>query len=287
MISIIVSTYRNHYLEAFKNNVRETIGVEYQLIEINNVEAKGLAEIYNNAARLAKFDILCFCHEDILFKVDNWGLLVCKTFKSEINLGLLGVAGATYKSLNPSYWSYPLADRQLRVSNVFHKDDSSNTFEHLFENGHHSFKETTTVDGVWFCVPRHVLQQFSFDDNLLKGFHGYDLDYSINVGRKYKIGVTLEIPIIHFSKGRLDSDWIKEILKVHNKWFNHLPIETADINNQVVEESKAALFFFTKMKQEGFSILEILRAFKRGNTKFKFTWGVYFQILMAIYGRQK
>ena len=62
-----------------------------------------------------------------------------------------------------------------------------------------------------------------FDEKLLTGFHGYDLDLSLAIGKHYKVGVTYEILAEHFSEGTLNTDWLRSALLIHQKWADCLP----------------------------------------------------------------
>ena len=68
MISLIVCSANSSMLEEFKDNVRLTIGVEYELIIFDNrIKRYGLCRVYNECAEKAKYDFLLFVHEDMYF----------------------------------------------------------------------------------------------------------------------------------------------------------------------------------------------------------------------------
>ncbi len=48
-------------------------------------------------ASQAKFNIICFLHEDVLFRSQNWGLTLVSLFADHPDLGLVGLAGSKYK----------------------------------------------------------------------------------------------------------------------------------------------------------------------------------------------
>jgi hypothetical protein len=58
--------------------------------------------------------------------------------------------------------------------------------------------------------------EFRFDENL-KGFHGYDLDFSLRVSRKFQNYIINDILIKHFSGGNLDKKWLDTNIKVKEK----------------------------------------------------------------------
>src|SRR5690606_17150465 len=83
--------------------------------------------------------------------------------------------------------------------------------------------EVTWIDGVWFCAPKKVAKEFPFDTNL-KGFHGYDVDFSMGIGQKYKVAVSHEVLITHFSEGHFSAQWFEAMIYIHEKWRHLLPI---------------------------------------------------------------
>src|ERR1700749_695104 len=106
MISVIISSVSPAYLEQVIKNVEDTIGVDHEIIAFDNRDGKkGICEIYNQGIGKARYDILCFMHEDIRILTANWGQAIQKTFNQNPDFGLLGIAGSDYKSLAPSGWN--------------------------------------------------------------------------------------------------------------------------------------------------------------------------------------
>lgn len=264
-ISIIISSANQNYFEALEQNIAETIGVSYEIIRMDNPGIMGICEAYNRGARKAKYDILCFAHEDIEFKTNGWGSKVLQIFNDNSEIGLLGVAGNVYKTLSPSHWSFPTANGNSFFVNVLHPDSSDDKMSTPFYSNpkKSELQHVAAIDGLWFCVPKKVVKEFPFDESRLKGFHGYDVDYSLTVQQKYRVAVTFEILIRHFSTGSFKRAWIDEIIEVHKKWKHQLPllIEGFDGFNQQEEEKKAMISFMKKMVDNDYSFLEILKIF--------------------------
>ena len=104
MVSIIVCSRQGDISENLRDNISQTIGCEYELVIIDN--SKGTYSIfsaYNEGVKRAKGEILCFCHEDILFHSENWGTLVKGVF-SDDTIGLVGVIGTHFLPSSPMYW---------------------------------------------------------------------------------------------------------------------------------------------------------------------------------------
>lgn len=234
----------------------------------------GISEAYNRGVAKAKYKMLCFVHEDIEFKTKNWGKNVLEIFKSDPEIGLLGAAGNLYKSLTPSHWSFPNADKNSFYVNVIQQD--SQTAEPITFYGNPTnadLQQVAAIDGFWFCARKDVILEFPFDYKTCTGFHGYDVDISLSVQKKYKVAVTFDILIQHFSTGNFNQDWIDSILKVHKKWKNELPLQVNGCKelNHKKEETKALLFFSKLMLDNHYSLLKILSLFRFRNKRFRFS----------------
>ena len=65
---------------------------------------------------MSKGEYLCFMHDDIFIHTKNWGLELLKTFESDNEIGLIGVAGSKIKTKMPSGWWN--CDSNLKVINI-------------------------------------------------------------------------------------------------------------------------------------------------------------------------
>jgi len=258
MISIVISSSNPGYLTAVKENVRETIGVPYEVITVPNGDGKrGICEVYNAAAAQAKFDILCFMHEDIQFHTQDWGHNVVEVL-SNPKVGLLGVAGSKYKSLMPGGWSCPGISIPWHKANFIQrfKFEDLQTQHFVYNTSDEQVSEVATLDGVWLCTRKTVFKTIKFDEQLLRGFHGYDLDYSLQVARQYKVCVTFGVLIEHFSEGNYSADWLDAMLKLHNKHKDALPRIVGDIPAREIRyaEKSAGKALFKKMAVMGYGL---------------------------------
>lgn len=104
MISIIICSKLGSPDEKLINNIQYTIGVEYELIVIDNSKNEHtIFSAYNIGIRKAKYPILCFMHEDVIFHSLNWGNEVINSF-NDPSVGLLGVIGSCYLSKQSMGW---------------------------------------------------------------------------------------------------------------------------------------------------------------------------------------
>ena len=105
MFSIIVCSIRPDEAERLRKNIEATIGVPFEFIAYDNRgTGKGICQVYNECAENARYDNLCFVHEDVEFATENWGKLIAEKL-SEKDCGVIGFAGSTIKSKAYSGWS--------------------------------------------------------------------------------------------------------------------------------------------------------------------------------------
>jgi glycosyltransferase involved in cell wall biosynthesis len=225
MLSVIICSVNPVALATVKKNIEETIGVPHEVIAIDNGKNQyGICKAYNEGARKATYPFLCFMHEDISFETANWGQMVCAHLADE-RTGLLGVAGGDAKSAVPSSWSIPVVSNEINLVQHY-KRNKAHTERILVTNPHTTGvkKQVAALDGVWLCTRRSVFEQFAFDETTFTGFHGYDIDYSLQVGTRYNLYVVFDIVIHHFSEGNPDKRWIDSALLISKKWKNRLPV---------------------------------------------------------------
>lgn len=228
MISVIVCSRSAHLFETLSKNIEATIGVPYEIIKIDNSNnAYSLCKAYNEGAERSHYPYLCFIHEDILFKTVNWGGRLIDHF-SQTGAGIVGVAGAIYKSKMPcGWWQSEDDSAEIRRMNILHTAIDE-TASHLFINPFNEVRSgVVLIDGVFIGTTKEVWQKHKFDEALFKGFHGYDLDFSFSVAQTKKIFVVYDILLEHFSIGTRDLQWMSEMIKLHKKWETKLPFKSA------------------------------------------------------------
>lgn len=230
MISIIICS-RTSYLEPqFIENIRQTIGSDYELIVINNSENNySIFEAYNLGIVKSKGDVLCFIHDDILFHTDGWGILLLKIFGTNQLIGLLGVAGSKIKTKMPSAW-WDCPHDQKAVNIIQHFNDNKT------EEWNYGFKgdlmtSVVAIDGVFMAMRKDKRIVFN---TKIKGFHNYDLNISIEYQKYgYDVFVTNQILIEHFSIGTINKSWIKSTLLIHKLYDEFLPLKINCKSDQI------------------------------------------------------
>jgi glycosyltransferase involved in cell wall biosynthesis len=249
MISVIICSANKTLLNQVSENIAATIGVPYEIIATDNSSGEqGICSVYNKGILKAQYDTLCFMHEDVLIKTNNWGQVILNIFKKDPGLGLLGVIGSSYKPMTPSGWG-GLGPNTYYSNLIQHNKHSNKPTEHIFRNpNNEKLAQVACVDGVWLCTTKKIASEFMFDEINFTGFHVYDLDLSLFIGQKYKVAVTYEVLIEHFSEGKFDKNWMLDTIKLHQKWNKVLPVNHENLTReQVIYSEKATFKHFIKL----------------------------------------
>lgn len=233
MISIIVCSVNNKLLNLLEKNINLTIGSDYEIIKINNsVLQMGICEAYNYGFNVAKGAIICFCHEDIVFENINWGIELTSILQNDETIGLVGVAGAIYKSLIPSPWM-AIPSKHYRL-NIQQKNNDGSIIKYTLNDC--KLAEVAVLDGCFIAGRKAIFNQFPWNNDLLKKFHLYDLDISLRVGQFYKLVITDSISIIHLSEGNFDAIWLKESELFHNHYKKKFPFNVGFIKKKEIQD---------------------------------------------------
>ncbi|WP_162633291.1 glycosyltransferase [Echinicola strongylocentroti] len=291
MISIIICSANKAYLEAIKQDIAKTIGCEHEILAYKNSNGeKGICEIYNQGVADAKYEILCFMHEDIAYKTQDWGQIVLRIFRENPSLGLLGVAGGDYKSLAPSSWFSFAGSEGFKGKYYINllqgfKFENRDTLQEYRNPYNERLSKVACLDGVWLCSTKEIFSKVQFDDSMLKGFHGYDLDLSMAVNYLGKdVAVTYEILLHHFSEGKYDKGWYSDIINLHKKWAFTLPISYAKVSTREIFTLEKRMFrqFIYECLRNGYSKNEMLELICYSKRSKKMSWKLFLKIAFSI-----
>lgn len=221
MISIIICSREIQLYGKVCESIEKTIGaVIYEIIRIDNSSINlSITKAYNLGIKKSKFEYLLLVHEDILFHTTHWGQILLNIFNANRELGLIGIAGAKYKSKFPSaFWH---TEKELLNINLIQHYPNKPTSHVKLGFVEDNVEEVVVIDGVFIALKKSTGVQFNEE---IAGFHCYDLGISVDVLEKgYQIAVTNQILIEHFSNGNTNLDFIKAVIKFHNLYKNKLP----------------------------------------------------------------
>ena len=224
MISIVICSINQHFLSQVKENISSTIGVEYELLIWDNLQdSKGICEVYNTMAKQARFEYICFLHEDILFETMNWGHKISSIFLNQPDIGVIGVAGSKYKSGYLSGWYSGV--KELDCANIVHRYSWGDEHVLLTPCPDSDLEEVVCIDGVFICCRKKIWEQVGFDQEHLNGFHFYDIDFSTKAASLCKVAVSFDVLITHITKGGDFGDsWVKIAMDYHKLQEKKLPV---------------------------------------------------------------
>ncbi len=233
MVSILVCSVNPSLLHQLKENIESTIGVPYEILAFDNRKSnEGLCRVYNRLGKQARYDILCFIHEDILFQTKDWGLAINNHLRDS-STGLIGLAGGDTKGIIPSTWSTGFKSKEINV--IQHYYDGNHAAQQVLLSDSdilQSSKKVVNVDGLFLCTKKEVFERFKFDEERLTGFHGYDIDYSLQVFTKYDVKVIFDVLVEHYSTGKINTAWMKSTIIVTKKWKKHLPVSVYNLSKE-------------------------------------------------------
>lgn len=270
MISVVICSAQPARLRAVEINIASTIGVEYELIAVDNsVEGKGLCEVYNAGAARTNYEFICFVHEDVEFLSENWGACAIAHFQEDADLALIGLAGSRYKARVPSGWH--CGDKRNLCINIRHGLSLETAAPVMCKPDAYASERRIPVvalDGVWMFVRRSTWSAVSFNESL-NGFHFYDVDFSLRVSQVAKVAVVYDIDVLHFSLGSFGETWASTALDYAARPPFQLPSYVASANSP------------STIKQEVLAVRYWLRLLRRAHlpVRLRFRWlkdsGIY------------
>lgn len=226
-ISIIVCTRRAQLPAEMQQNIAATIGCDYELVVIDNSKNKySIFETYNIGVSRATGDLLCFVHDDVLFRTDKWGAIIGEIFTDE-TIGMVGFAGAHFLPAVPMYWS------ESPIISEYNLHNDRGTVKNCFQQSY--FKsgiiDAIACDGFCFFIPHYLFDRLSFDEKTYQGFHMYDMDICmqvLSIGKR--LILTNRILLEHawsesLAPHKKGMDLFKKNLVLfYGKWQNKFPL---------------------------------------------------------------
>ncbi|WP_245738607.1 glycosyltransferase [Pedobacter rhizosphaerae] len=241
-----------------ESNIQDTVGVDHEIIVINNENNQySITQAYNIGVSKAKFEIVCFMHDDITYNSKNWGRKVISHFKNP-KVGAIAVAGSPFHSFFPGSWF------SSKILNIYLLQGDKNKDKLSYINQINQITESNEIvsfDGCWFCVRKKMFSKIRFDEVNFKGFHFYDADLALQIYRTgMKVITVNDILISHFSGGSMNLDYIKHSMLFHQKWKRELPVYAHIIPRQI------------KIKAEFTTLEEFIWICSKNHTLNKKTW---------------
>lgn len=222
MLSIIVCSRTAQLSEQFLKNISETVGVDFEVIVIDNSSNKySIFSAYNEGVSRSRGDNLCFVHEDIIFCTNGWGNIVEKKLLDK-TIGIIGVVGSDYMPKCPAGW-WMTSTRGHERKEVYANGLKKKSLVKYSDPT--DGDDVIIVDGFWFCMRKSLFNIVRFDDERFAGFHCYDNDICMQIKKiGLRVVIAFDILIEHKSEGVLNKQWVKNAYLWYKKWKKELPI---------------------------------------------------------------
>ena len=260
MISIIICSKHSDISPVLKENIKNTIGINYEIIVIDNsINKHSIFSAYNMGFSQSKFPYLCFVHEDVFFCTENWGKRLINHLR-DIKCGIVGVAGGKLIAKVPAQWS----NEKMYINVIQHrKDKKTPTLIKEPADFQELRQSVILLDGVFLSMRRDLFTKIKFDE-YLTGFHGYDYDISIqSIVAGYNNYIIYDILLEHYSEGYKDFRFYKNLIEIYKKWAERLPLFTKDISEEVlvkrkIIETRRLKRLVRRMAKTGFTTQDIV-----------------------------
>lgn len=252
MISAVIASDREENFQRIAKNVCDTVGVAHEIVRLTNLSG-GIATAYNQGAARARYSLLCFVHDDVLFHTNGWGTEIIARLQNR-RTGMVGTMGSRYKSGFGAGWR----DGEWTSFRMNVVDAASG--KHLLYNPNQEQQsEVVCLDGALLCCTKEHWRQHPFDEQNFSGFHFYDADICLqmhNAGLKNYALFTFEMA--HFSQGHKNAAFLNDYLRFQAKWQSTLPVSLDAVNHERQKslDGYALAQTVELMKQNRFSRVE-------------------------------
>lgn len=225
MISCIICSRQREISAELNINIASTIGCDYELIIIDNSNNEySICSAYNEGVRRAKGNILCFMHEDIVYHTTAWGKIVIAYFQKNPKVGMVGVAGTHFLSSVPSGW-WETGCKSCHLIQGFEEKGQYQSNLSCVSKYKSVTTQVVAIDGMWCCMQRDIFNFIQWDEITLNGFHGYDIDMSLQVWNlDYEVHIIWDVLVEHKSLGNAGEVFYETYEILWAKWHDFLPI---------------------------------------------------------------
>ena len=262
MLSIIISSYQPEFYLALEKNIAESIGIPYEIMKIDNPGIMGICEAYNRGAEKAQYDFLLFLHEDVLFETQDWGRILMNLLNTE-NIGCIGIAGADYIPEVPIGW---WMIKNHCYSHITHANLINQKVHKFTFSSNSGLKKVNLIDGVFIACPKKNWLTIKFDERL-KGYHAYDISFSLHTNVYFENYITNLISMKHFSQGKPSKEWLESLIqnRLNNRThYKQNLIDTKLEFEMFTEFSKQLWHLDFSKREQTYYLLKFLKLKKLG-----------------------
>ena len=219
MYSFIVNTISPHKILRLEENLKKVMhSTPWELVCIH--DAKSMCEGYNRGMTMAKGDFFIFCHDDIEFIAEDITASLDVSFRNSDVFGVMGTRLCL--GLNFTLAGIP------HVVGLWVEEKAADNFVIMASGVEGALLAgIQSLDGVLIGAHASVARSLGWDQQIFKGWHGYDIDFSYRAYRAgFNVAVTCILPIIHYCQSNfMDKDFL-----CAEKYFNQKHKEIERVN---------------------------------------------------------
>lgn len=236
---ITINYCTREYNEDYKNHILKTCGLKNVKINAYVNNGEGLTKPYNDLLKKSNTDIVVFCHDDLIFKTNNWGNKLIKHFKRNSDLGIIGIAGTKQLPESGRWWENKKEMRGI----VEHQNGDKSWVSKYSSDIGNKIDDTVIVDGLFFAVNKNKIKE-TFNEEI-EGYHFYDVDFCFrNYLKNVNIGVITDIRVLHKSIGETNQEWEDNRISFAEKYKENLPVRIKeDFKNRKMKVLLSCLNF--------------------------------------------
>jgi len=196
-------------------------GFKPALHYIRNQENLGVSKALNIGAEAAKYDVLCFMHNDVFIFREKWTSEISGFISKTANAGVVGLYGA--KTIRK--------DGTFRGKSIVHAKKNNPSITRRFE-------KVAVVDGLLLAMKKTVFHKCrGFCDGF--SVHYYDKDISLRAYKNGFVNYVLNIPFEHIcatTRSQIpDEDSIRhEAQGIFSEvWNLYLPVDVSSWKDRI------------------------------------------------------
>lgn len=203
------------------DSTQEVLSNNKGIVYIRSHENLGLSKAYNFSYQRARYDVLCFMHNDVFVYEEGWIDRIRSFISQTPKAGIVGLYGA--KTIRK--------DGSFRGKTIIHSKRYSPSIKKAFE-------KVAVVDGLLIAVKKDAFEKITgFNEEF--SIHYYDKDISMRAMKNNFDNYVLNIPFEHFTastrKKLADENKIrgwaqKRFVEI---WSNLLPFDVSTWKEKV------------------------------------------------------
>lgn len=209
------------------DNTPLILSKDKEIVYIRNQENLGISKAYNKAEKVARYNILCFMHNDVFIYEENWISILSDFICRKHNIGIVGVYGA--KTMDKEGNLLRKIHRKVYRKNTYRRPPP-----YVFGR----VEEVAIVDGQLISLHRDIFKKIGgFNEEFIISW--YDKDISMRALTNKKKNYVLAFPFEHLrATTRKNIPEVKKIMEEEHRklvelWYNSLPVDVTNWKGKI------------------------------------------------------